>query len=273
MVQLPLIARTEKLAALAISGDATAAGSETQLSSYLTIRDLGLQRDAHVRFQPLSRPFQRTIDIPGNHDFWDGMLLWPFMNPAVRGAYFDRAPEPFRESTGRHLIALYGLCSTSGATPWQQSLAIGAFHQPDLDWIGAQITATREEATRRSLRPFHIVMIHHSPAHGNPHFRGISTGARSELQALGVNALITGHAHTTALAIQSPPGFPREVRCATTTRKAALSVRNREFLVHTLSDLSTGALDWRVQRWVFDGSSAFVRAGQPAAIPTDLSAR
>jgi hypothetical protein len=244
----------------------TESGTASQLALYRTIRDVGFKLDAFVSFNALTTTLSRIVEIPGNHDYWNGVImnLNGRLNKSIRTDHFDLASSYATLSTARYLVGVYGLCSTSGATPSEQIRAVGSFDPEDLGLVKARIAATRERAANADKIPFHLLAIHHSPSAGNPLCRGLSDRALRDLEQFpDVAGLLTGHAHSTRLPDPRPVIFNAgdgrhallEVRCATTTKVALpLCPRPCEFLVHELRDGPSDSLEWFTTRWIFVGA-------------------
>ena len=241
---------------LIISGDVSARGARDELCLYRTIRDLGFKRDAHRQLPPLIEGFEHVLDLPGNHDYWNGVVLNPFVSLTTRARYFDSEPWHAEISVGSAFVTFHGICSTSDALPQEQALAVGAFRKADLDALERSIDASRKRAG--ALRPYPIVVTHHSPSDGGPKARGIRTSALSDLDRLcsskGVVGILSGHAHSFSVVRKRPP----EVRCGTTFQANwALGRQKRMFILHEFRDTGHG-LEWHVVPWYFDGAKDFI---------------
>jgi len=252
---------------LIVTGDITARGSESDLQMYLTYRDVGYAPDATgLRYDPLRAKFDTLIDLPGNHDYWNGILLNPKLNPRVQRQYFPDASTTTWE-TGRHLIAVHRLCSTRGASGKEQFAAVGAFRQDDLQHTADAIDAVNVDAQQANLAPFHLIATHHSPAYGSPNSQGLSWKALLDLARLvrrgPVSGILSGHVHTRTI-VHAGAGGPAcaEVRCASTMQidTANWTARwnpppPREFLVHEVDDDMPGPPTWSVTAWAWTGNT------------------
>jgi 3',5'-cyclic AMP phosphodiesterase CpdA len=247
--------------ALLVTGDVTARGSTSDLQMYLTYRDVGYAPDAV--FRPFAAPrhtFPQVIDLPGNHDYWRGVILNPVLSDAIRTRYFPRDTTITLRGS-RHLVAIHALCSTRGAHPFEQAGAVGAFHRDDLVVLAGRMDAVNGSARRDDLAPFHLIATHHSPSYGTHRAHGLALRAFSDLAPLvasgPVRGLLTGHVHTRAMVpARNPP--PAEVRCAATMQRTILGPGAGELLVHEFADDDSGPLTWTVTTWRWSGT-AFAR--------------
>lgn len=242
----------EKL--LVVSGDVSSNGAAAELALYKTLLRLGFVRDNWLIFRPLSRDFRAVVELPGNHDFWEGFLVPnPMLNATLRTNLFDPLPARQALAFGRHRVVFHALCSTSGCTWQEQLLAFGAFLPSDVD-------ATREsiEEYNRTLvggtEAHHMVVLHHSPMDRSRHSHRLTDGARQQLDALchrRVTGLLTGHRHRWRLDRQNTP---KEVRCGTTLQ-APLPTTNQErsLVVHEFDEVA-GKFTWCMTPWTYDWS-------------------
>ena len=232
---------------LVVSGDVSAHGSDDELGMYRTFRDLGVVQDAYFVHDAFAKGFEAVLDVPGNHDLWGGAWLWALpaarVNLAARAKWFTswQAELPL----GAHLVAVHGLCSTSGATGRQQFFAVGSFRDEDCDAVARSVDASTRKAQQRGLEPFHLLVIHHSPAHGSASVNGLDVAGRQKLQALcarcRIRGILTGHAHS------------RQI-----VPKGILPVQQRSFWQHELIEEGQ-TLVWRATPWVHY-SDPFLRA-------------
>jgi DNA repair exonuclease SbcCD nuclease subunit len=244
--------------ALVVSGDVSAWGSDAELRLYATLRNLGFARDAFIAYPPLQQDFDSTLDIPGNHDYWNGQICNASVNVSAR-LYFAPNSRSFQLRTASHLIALHGICSTFGSSRSEQPKAVGRYHPLDIRQIEASLQSSDSEASREGLRPFKLVVTHHSPSYGSAHANGLCTDSLKELSALcqrhDIKGVLTGHVHSRTV-IPRNSSFPPEVRCGTTTQIDWLHRnRPRNFLYHEFSDTNTGALEWSMTPWDYNGVS------------------
>ncbi len=250
MTSIPRVIVRPGARVLVVSGDVSASGTGPQLAMYRTLLELGFVRDAFVRFPPLRRVGERVVEVPGNHDYWNGWAMNPFFNKGLREEWFDEGSRRAVVPTGRYLVGLYSLCSTCGTTGREQMFAVGAFEDAELQSVRAQMARIRDQAGSEGLRSFDLLVTHHSPSHGYAFFRGMADRARAALEALeGLVGIMNGHAHSTRIGGVGGSS-KREARCGSTTRGRAC-----EFLVHELRDEEgKEEIQWFVTRWVFDGT-------------------
>jgi 3',5'-cyclic AMP phosphodiesterase CpdA len=212
---------------LVISGDVSAWGSAAELRMYLTLRDLGYPRHRLLALPPLIKDFDTVLDIPGNHDYWDGnVLLHPWVNQATRG-FFPRQPWHLELRTTGHLVSISGVCSTFAASGNEQLSAVGRFQGVDLRLLESSLASADADAQREKLKSFKLIVTHHSPSYGSDTVNGLSTESIADLSQLclakDVKGLLTGHVHASGVAGKRslpPPKnlLPVETRCGTTTQ-------------------------------------------------------
>jgi hypothetical protein len=242
--------------ALIVSGDVSAKGASDELRMYLTLRNLGFARDAHLNLPPLVEDFEGTIDIPGNHDYWNGILLNGLVNRTAR-IYFSQPPWKVSLKTNLFVVTIHGLCSTIAASLRQQVCAVGEYDPKEMNEVGASITAIDKDVTHRRLASMQFLVTHHSPSYGNSISYGFSPGAMAQLQSFcaqnQIRGLMTGHVHTRH--IQPQGALPLEVRCGTTTQAAVFLKHNVcDFFYHEFRDSNPpGFLDWEITPWQFSG--------------------
>jgi 3',5'-cyclic AMP phosphodiesterase CpdA len=241
---------------LVVSGDVSAHGSETELGMYRVFRDHVVPVDGVFQHRPFAHRFDSVLDIPGNHDLWHGAWLhwlptWR-VDLGIRERYFPGswgAEIPL----DRHLVCVHGLCSTSGAAGGQQFWAVGGIRRQDLETLDGAIQAAERTATRAGLRPFHILVTHHTPSDGTTAMKGIDAESQARLEELcaarGVRGMLTGHAHSRR--IEPPGALPVEVRCGTTLQADAfMTPQEKSFYEHEL--IETGdAIEWKVTPWIY----------------------
>jgi hypothetical protein len=215
---------------LIVSGDVTALGHPNEFAVYRTMMELGLVIDANLVLPPLASGFDHVVELPGNHDYWDGIPLNPFVSPAARSTFFPTPSKPpvVRIDTNNQL-AFHTLCSTSGADPSEQFLAVGAYEQADVDALRAEMHAI----ARKTLSTYHFVVTHHTPSHGTPLLHGIADRARGKLTTLcrDVHGILTGHAHKKN--VEGRKALPPEVRSASTLQASVpQGAAQNGFFVH-----------------------------------------
>jgi 3',5'-cyclic AMP phosphodiesterase CpdA len=238
------------------SGDASATGDIRELDLYMTLRENGTVLHGVKNVLPFRTGFADLLDIPGNHDFWNGSLLPnPVINRSARTSYWPGAkPWTLYVAVGRFIVFFHGLCSTSGATRVQQVLAVGDYRQADLDDLAFRVNEADHIAKRHDSRAVHVLVTHHSPSAGSRRKSGLGMNARATLQALcaqyQIAAVLSGHSHEYGLVHQA--GFPVEARAATTLQKNAWPQRQqRHFWLHRLRE-DGETLIWTATPWVFE---------------------
>ena len=114
-------------------------------------------------------------------------------------------------------------------------------------------------ARKNDKTPFHLVVVHHSPASKKMtragQVKGLNPASEHELSVVArhssVAGLLTGHAHS--YRIEPKGALPVEVRCPTTTQANLVSPQHRGFLLHDLDD-NNARLDWHVTPYWFTGT-------------------
>jgi hypothetical protein len=168
--------------ALIVSGDVSANGGIGELALYRTLVERGFSLDRWDAIERFCEHFDALLDVPGNHDFWNGLLLPnPNLNVAMRQHHFPGTPWSISLPLQQRRVVFHGLCSSSGCTPGQQLLAFGAFTVRDLAVVGASV---RAQSMPRLPSPFHLLVLHHSPAEQSPLSHRLVPNARGELEAL-----------------------------------------------------------------------------------------
>ena len=203
---------------LVVSGDVSARGDNAELWMYQQFRDQGTSLPGRIQAGPFRDGCHDALDIPGNHDFWDGTVIPnPTLNTRVRGTFFN-GPRSVEVRLGRGVRGLPGLCSTSGATPNEQFWAVGAFDGMDLADLRGRVARTDQSATSLGLKCAHLLVTHHSPSSGKPFLKGLARHAALDLQniclTLKIAGLLTGHSHKWGL--QHQAALPAEARSGTT---------------------------------------------------------
>jgi UDP-2,3-diacylglucosamine pyrophosphatase LpxH len=249
-----LQSRPQEEHALIVSGDVSAKGARDELRMYLTLRNLGFSRDAYQTLPPLSEHFAGVIDIPGNHDYWNGFVLNGFVNRKAR-MYFPSAPWTVSLKTNLFVVTVHGLCSTIAASMAQQIGAVAEYDANDMNAVDASIKKTDSDTTTRRLGSVQLLVTHHSPSYGSAVNYGFSANALAQLRNLcqqnRIGGLLTGHVHTRHV---EPKGLlPVEARCGTTTQAAVFLKHNVcDFLYHEFRDSNPpGYLDWEITPWQF----------------------
>jgi UDP-2,3-diacylglucosamine pyrophosphatase LpxH len=248
--------RPRKDHALIVSGDVSAKGASDELRMYVTLRNLGFARDAYLTLPPLVKHFAGVIDIPGNHDYWNGIVGNGFVNRAAR-IFFGSRPWAVSLKTNVYIVTVHGLCSTIAASVLQQVGAVGAYDAKEMSDLDAAIMATSQAASSRRLASRQLIVTHHSPSYGNAVSYGISSAAMTSLQNFctrnRISGLLTGHVHTRH--IEPPKTLPVEARCGTTTQAAVFLKHNVcDFLYHEFRDSQPpGLLEWEITPWQFAG--------------------
>jgi 3',5'-cyclic AMP phosphodiesterase CpdA len=250
--------------ALVVSGDVSAWGSAAELSMYLTLRDKGYPRNRFLTLPPLVQDFDGVLDIPGNHDYWNGILLNPWANYGAR-IFFPQQPWYFSLPTDQYLISFSGICSTFASSKDEQFLAVGRFHAAELRRLEASLDSADSEAQKEGLLSFKLVVTHHSPSFGSDAGNGLCQRSIADLSivcvAKGVKGLLTGHVHVRS--ITPKQNLPVETRCGTTTQRDWLRLKwiaqgrvrrghPLDFLYHQFSD-ENGALKWTMTPWNYNG--------------------
>jgi 3',5'-cyclic AMP phosphodiesterase CpdA len=251
------------------SGDASARGAPEQLDLYATLRDSGVKLHGSgaglVQLPRFRAGFSQLVDIPGNHDLWNGKLLNPLLHKQVRDSHWPALSAWSQHvPLTHHELVVHGLCSTSGASMREQVCAVGSFDRADLDDLEARISAAK---VRARLRQVHVIVTHHSPSVGNGRRHGLSATSARVLQALclrhDVAAVLTGHAHT--YDVVNVPGFPVEVRASTALQFNLWPQKQlRQFWLHRIRD-EPERLTWTAAPWIYD-NRRFVEIGPIRAV-------
>lgn len=242
--------------ALIVSGDVSSNGAETELALYKTLLELGFVKDNYVTLAPLKQGFQSVLDLPGNHDLWNGLVVPnPVLNKSVRARFFDQSPWNAELICGGYRIAFHGLCSTSGCTWQQQLLAFGAFAPNDLNDTTAAVQACAAQGSLLTL--LQILVMHHSAADRSAVSHSLTPRAHQSLAALYQNhphlrGMMTGHRHQWLLDTTRGPWT--EVRCGTTLQSPLPGcTHDRSLIVHEFVEDGHG-LDWWITPWLYGGS-------------------
>jgi len=254
--------------ALIVSGDVSANGGDAELALYHTLMNRGFMVNPQLSFEPLIDGFGAVLQIPGNHDFWNGSPLPnPKLNP-VRKDHFADTPWRAELLFGQRRVVFHGLCSSSGCTAFQQVLAFGAFAAADLN----DATRSVRDASALNLgAPFHVLVLHHSPADRSMLSHSLTAKARTELQNLchasgnarhQIQGILSGHRHSWLIEPRFQPtasslGLPAEVRCGTTLQAPSplmLTSRPRSFYVHEFTETPHGSVAWHATRYDFSGA-------------------
>jgi hypothetical protein len=240
---------------LIVSGDVSARGDRAELFLYQQFRDNGASLPGRLMARPFREGCHDLLDIPGNHDFWNGTPLPnPVLNRGVRNAFFG-GPKSLIIQLKQWVVGIHGLCSTSGATANEQFWAVGAFDPLDLAILNGQVTRVDMKAARLGLKPAHFLVTHHSPSSGKPRLKGFAPQAAVALEdacnRLGIKGILTGHSHKWGLV---PRGaLPPEARSGTTIQGDTWipwpKRQERAFLMHELVEVGE-RLRWCVTPWV-----------------------
>jgi hypothetical protein len=245
---------------LIVSGDLSSNGGPDELALYKTLMRRGFVLDEFVELEPLVEGFGSVLEIPGNHDYWNGWKVpRPALNQLVRARYFPPTPWTATLDVGRHVVAFHGVCSTSGANWRQQALAVGDFELADLNAVGASVARVNRAAQAAHTSPFHVLVLHHSPQESSTVLHGLTAQARTHLATIcarhNLQGMLTGHRHTRI--IHRAPrnqNLPVEVRSATTLQAPLPGLsQDRELFVHEFAEKGDGTLGWYATPWTFDG--------------------
>lgn len=251
------------------SGDASARGASEQLDLYLKLRETGEQ--VHGNGKPILKlprfraGFGQFVDIPGNHDFWNGKILNPILNRQARSSYWPPSSSwSQRVPLAAFELVIHGVCSTSGASARQQVCAVGDFDTPDLHDLERRIKAMTG-GTR--LRQVHVIVTHHSPSVGNGRMHGLAPGGIQLLEDLcvrhGVAVLLTGHDHS--YDIVNFANRPVEVRSSTAVQLNRWpQTQIRQFWLHHICDDGT-QMTWTAVPWLYE-TRKFVPTGSDRAV-------
>ncbi len=251
------------------TGDASAHGHEEQLQLYQTMRDCGLRLHGHdpvgmVMLPAFRAGFQHVLDIPGNHDLWNGIILNPIVHHDARATYWPTI-DSIRVRMHTFEVVLHGLCSTSGARAWQQFFAVGRYSPQDLEALRARVAATGNLPA--GMTQIHVLATHHSPSVGSGRAHGIGAGARQDLQALcvqyNISVLLTGHDHS--YTVINDPSLPVEVRASTVMQQNVWPQRQvRQFWLHRIR-VKDRTLTWSAKPWRYE-NRRFVEIDRERAI-------
>lgn len=245
---------------LVISGDATSSGAVNEFEYYTMLRDRGLMWDNGRQFEALRSGMSGLLDIPGNHDYWNGQLVNPNINPSAR-SYFSPPPWILNVQLGGFSINFHGICSAFGAAGPNQRWAVGQFDRNEFSGLTSQIAAADAAGKQRGFTPIDFIITHHSPRFcdgaGNTDLDPASHQDLVNLCAANANikGLLTGHVHAYRIGNRSGDGL--EARCSTTTQMHTfLNHPHRGFLQHEFSETKQGRLNWTITPWE-DTRSAF----------------
>jgi predicted phosphohydrolase len=182
----------------------------------------------------------RALTIPGNHDFWGGLLLGPVVFRNVLEGHFWPPPwiHVLAEPTGKplevHLLAIDS-CSGLRVLSPSQVRARGAIHQNQLAAADALIDAENRKAEARQRSVVRIVLVHHPP-------NTLTQASRQAFEAwLGthrIHAILTGHTHVPVCSWLPAATGCFELRCGTTLQAGAYNMlpgpKPNHFYLHTL---------------------------------------
>ena len=251
--------RTNRADALIVSGDATAKGSNGEFAAYSTLRDCGWAVDSYTQYDSLQAVAKNCADLPGNHDYWRGLVLNPTIRPDKTIGYFRRDAWPLRLNLGAHAVVLHELCTTAGAKHKEQVLAVGRCRAVDLRRLHAALADAAKDVQQGGLTPIQLVVIHHSTMRGSPRMHGLAKNTLAALSSLqgkphDVRGLMSGHTHRFSFG-RGPAGL--EACCPTTTQGNFATTQQQGFLRHTFVE-GGGRVNWRITRFHWDGAT-FVR--------------
>jgi hypothetical protein len=254
---------------LIASGDLTSNGDPAEFTFYDSVMNRGVQSTPLVMNEPVKKDFTQTLEIPGNHDYWNG---WVLPNPTlapIRSAHFGPLPWSVQISLGNQLIAFHGLCSTSGCTAVQQVLARGAFTASDLTHVEAEVnrinrTAAATPDPYRVITPRHILVLHHSPEDISMAAHSLTGTARQQLEQLYLRCkfagMVSGHVHERCVWPTALSGglLPTEVRSGTTLQSYYVGWSGpRDLLVHEFANDS--GFEWHMTPWqLANGGRSFI---------------
>jgi 3',5'-cyclic AMP phosphodiesterase CpdA len=214
-------------------------------------------------FDPLSPGLRmggdRALTIPGNHDFWAGVVCSPALNRGVLEPHFWPLPwlhvlEDRRERLEVHLV---GLDSCSGL--WHlspgQAAARGAIDHDQLTEAGKLLALELARAKLRANKVLRVVLVHHPP-------HCLAYPARVDfldwLDRNKVAVILTGHTHERLVPQpqQTRPFF--ELRCGTTLQAGTYNqlpgLEPNHFFLHAVRGAGPAQAEWRTVEYWHNGA-------------------
>jgi predicted phosphodiesterase len=196
--------------------------------------------------------------VPGNHDFWNTIILNPYLNRQILPPNFWGLPWIAKFRLNGLEIHLLGIDSCSGLSSlsFHQLIAFGAIHDDQLS-VGVELF---EDALKDSGHDnidviVRVVMIHHS-------IKRLEKSSRKKFISWLINndvsIVLTGHDHNPHIPgnKQSPP---YELCCGTTLQagtstKLPAKVPNH-FFMHSIKNdgTSSSQVHWHTKEWWHNG--------------------
>lgn len=274
--------KSDEAVSLVVTGDVSRSGTEAEFRiarAYLhgerrtnTLERWGIESNG------------KPLEIPGNHDHWDGVMFagssftafQRAFNPAIlaidpnESAYFESHPWP-RTLEGVDLaIEFYGIDTQSGFGPSESNLlargAISGGHLTDLDRLLGETGTREDKVIVRAL------MAHH-PLEADAFGAGMldTTSMRSLERRLldhRFDAVLVGHQHRfRARRIHLPDGAitrPILEICAPSALQASSEDGVHGFVAHEVRyDSDSQILTWAWHPWLWDATNKAFRPDEP----------
>jgi hypothetical protein len=253
---------------LVVSGDQTSAGiwqeftnAHTVLGRVVPTAGMGFLPASALTGGPLFPPFAPLIQVPGNHDQWDGHRLRMYrFNPFLTGNVFERFPWRRIWTSGTLEVDVWGLDSNAGTDPlpfgnWN-ILAIGSLDPNHLNDIRNALAGQPHPPADKAL--VRVLVVHHSPSYSGSTLHLHQNSLTSLLQLVAnckFQVLLTGHIHSFDRDHNLPVpggGSVWELRSASTLQGPATR-RNPKpgFLVHKIWADDQLAAHWHTWRYVY----------------------
>lgn len=212
-----------------------------------------------------------ALTIPGNHDFWDGLVCNPKLNRPVLEPHFWPLPwlHVVEDRPERLEVHLVGLDSCSGlrGLSLSQAAAKGAVAADQLTEAGKLLALELARARVRGNAVLRVVLVHHPP-------HCLNYPARVEilrwLDHHKVAVILTGHTHARLVPKPAQPGPFFELRCGTTLQAGTAThlpgSQANHFFLHGVRARAPGHVDWRTveywhsgARWTTDHQPVWAR--------------
>lgn len=207
-----------------ISGDLTRTGRQDEFGVVRSFLEATPTLDNFGRPQSptLGIASDRYLDVPGNHDHWNGWdessLMSQAMNPppawnsslfptTLRSTVWDNLNAPWVSSGTSFRLELFGLDSNSGlANETANRMAMGKISDAEFASLEDSLKLSNESATADSVPRLRAIVCHHAftkkPQNGTWKARPLANDHSERLVNLAakyrVPVILTGHTHTEA---------------------------------------------------------------------------
>jgi len=288
-----------------ISGDLTRVGAPAE---FAVAKDF---IETVPALDPLGRPLRPTlgiprrryVEVPGNHDHfdgWDEQSIWrsgtknppPAWNPQIFGAnvtrtVWDNLPQPWTSAYGSIQLELFGVDSNSGlAGQTANRRAAGEIAPAEFAQLEDALRTSNRRPASRGVTVVRAIICHHAftkkPQSGILKASPLTAGSVQQLREIAakyrVPAILTGHTHAVNFQREDVPVARcgektvtlcpvYEIRCPTTLQGIADALVHGFWVHHLFRPSPKAELIWRPRLYLLAAGRLH---SQPVADCEDL---